>query len=264
MAFPAPSERRFERLNCALHERIQFSPTKISHSLSTVFEEIVFNRSDQPRGLAEFEANRKKSCSKTSDTAEEIVYDRGHKSVEVYLALSGVSSQNNVVESVSITDSVEELCEGCFYLCKRLFRVTFGESSSLKLIGKEAFIWSGVREIHIPDGVEELCEKCFYECESLSRVTFGESSSLKLIGKCAFMWSDLSEVHIPDGVEELCEECFSWCGRISRVTFGESSSLKLIGKNAFCGCDLTEIHIPDGVEVVPCDPGPCYTRIVKP
>ena len=31
---------------------------------------------------------------------------------------------------------------------------SFGESSSLQVIGKEAFYESGVREIHIPDRVE--------------------------------------------------------------------------------------------------------------
>ena len=37
---------------------------------------------------------------------------------------------------VVVPDSVEELCEWCFFWCSSLSRVTFGESSSLKLIGK--------------------------------------------------------------------------------------------------------------------------------
>ena len=50
---------------------------------------------------------------------------------------------------VSVPDSVEELCEECFCVCKSLSRVAFGESSSLKLIWKWAFSASGVVEIHI-------------------------------------------------------------------------------------------------------------------
>ena len=42
------------------------------------------------------------------------------------------------------------------FLVKSLSRVTFGESSSLRFIGKEAFSGSGVVEIHIPDGIERL------------------------------------------------------------------------------------------------------------
>ena len=55
---------------------------------------------------------------------------------------------------------------GNLLVCGNLSRVTFGESSSLKLTGKEAFSRSDVVEIHIPDGVEELCESCFYNCEN--------------------------------------------------------------------------------------------------
>ena len=62
---------------------------------------------------------------------------------------------SGVVE-IHIPDSVGELCEVCFCNCKSLSRVTFGESSSLKLIGKNVFNSSGVREIHVPDGVENL------------------------------------------------------------------------------------------------------------
>ena len=67
--------------------------------------------------LAEFEANGEKSRPETSDTSEEIVYDKSHNSVDVYLARFGVGSQNNsdwrqlmrMVRLVSISDSVEEL-----------------------------------------------------------------------------------------------------------------------------------------------------------
>ena len=52
----------------------------------------------------------------------------------------------------------EEICEQCFLWCQSLSRVTFGESSSLKLIGEKAFSGTGLCEIHIPDAVEEICD----------------------------------------------------------------------------------------------------------
>ena len=185
-----------------MHEILPFSPVKISHGVSTVFEMSVENRWDQRQ------------------------------------VLSGVPGQDDsgwrrvvsLHELVSIPDSTEELCDSCFSWCKRLSRVTFGESSSLKLIGKKAFDGSGMVEIHIPNSVEQLSEECFAYCEGLSRVTFGESSSLKLIGNGVFRESGVVEIHIPDGVEELCEECFFSCKRLSRVTLGEYSSFKLITK----------------------------------
>lgn len=59
-------------------------------------------------------------------------------------------------EEVVVPDGVEELFENCFFSCKSLSRVRFGDSSSLKLIEERVFLGSGVREIHIPDGVEAL------------------------------------------------------------------------------------------------------------
>ena len=47
-------------------------------------------------------------------------------------------SESGVVE-IPIPDGVEELCEGCFYECEKLSRVTSGESSSLKRIGNGVF-----------------------------------------------------------------------------------------------------------------------------
>ena len=46
----------------------------------------------------------------------------------------------------------------------RLSSVTFGESSSLKLIGKKAFEGIGGCEIHIPDAMKELFRKHFGHC----------------------------------------------------------------------------------------------------
>ena len=49
---------------------------------------------DQRRVLAEFEANGGTSSCETNDISEETVHDNGHESVEVYLAHSGVGSEN--------------------------------------------------------------------------------------------------------------------------------------------------------------------------
>ena len=142
MTSSAPSQRRFERLNQSVHERLPFSVVKISHSLSTVFEESLYARSDQRRVFADFGANGEKSCPQTNDTSDKIKRDRDFE-LDVYLALSGAQEDFvwcQVMENAelfSIPDSVEEV--HFFLECQRLSRVTFGESSSLKLIGSEAF-----------------------------------------------------------------------------------------------------------------------------
>ena len=159
------------------------------------------------------------------------------------------------LSSVSIPDSVCELCDHCFEDCKNLRRVTFGSSSSLERIGVCCFCGSGVEEVSIPDSVYELCDRCFEGCERLRRVTFGSSSSLERIGFNAFggRWDRyqrkcrLREVSIPDSVCELGGRCFSECESLRRVTFGSLSSLERIGICCFCETGVDEVSIPDSL-----------------
>ena len=210
----ASLRRSFERLSDALHERLPFSTAKTAQILSTVFEGSRYDLGDQQEVVVDSEPNGETERLSdaddqyeegqeygTLDYEEEEEYDESTmKNVAAYLVVCGVITHNVGLRGlrntqrarfVSIPDGVEEICESCFCGCKSLLRVTFGESSSLKLIGKGAFRESGVVEIHLPDSVEELCEECFSECRSLSRVTLGESSSVKVIGKGALRCSGL-------------------------------------------------------------------------
>ena len=210
----------------------------------------------QEHGMLDYEEDQEHGML---DNEEEECDERTMENVAAYLVVCGVLTKNVGLRGlrnterarfVSIPDSVEKICEECFCGCERLLRVTFGASSSLKLIGNVAFWRSSVLEIHIPDSVEELCEECFCGCETLWCVTFGASSSLKLIGKRAFRESGVCEIHLPDSVEELCEECFCECYELSRVTFGASSSLKLIGKGTFRSSGLTCFCLPGSVSSI--------------
>ena len=54
--------------------------------------------------------------------------------------------------------------------CADLSRVIFGDSSSLKRIGVEAFFRCDLTEIRIPDSVEEIGDGCFEECPCCDRI----------------------------------------------------------------------------------------------
>ena len=158
----APLKRRFERLNDTLHERLPFSTTKTTPSLSMVFEGSRNELGGHQKVVVEFEPIEEKSCTKTSDKLTEGLYDDVHESLAAYLVVCEVVSQTvgltnpPRVRFVSIPDGIEELRVGCFYWRENLSRVTFGESSSLKSIGMAVFSGSGVVEIHVPDRIEQL------------------------------------------------------------------------------------------------------------
>lgn len=162
------------------------------------------------------------------------------------------------VTELRIPDCIEEICNGCFYGCQQLMRVTFGEHSLLKRIGCDAF--AGVNfanrltRITIPDGVEEIGDSCFFCCTNLARVSFGESSVLKRIGCDAFSGYSkgcaFTEIEIPDTVEELGGACFGYCRSLSHVIFGRSPSLKRIGPCCFSNSGLVRFSIPARVESI--------------
>lgn len=156
-------------------------------------------------------------------------------------------------------DSVEEIYEKAFYryhnwhsrdpVPTSVEYLTFGEPSSLKRIGAEAFAHCNVKYIKVPDSVEEFCPGCFAsDCENMR---FGISSSLKHMGKRALAGCKISAISIPDGVEELDNDCFQLCEYLSRVSFSESTNLKRINEQVFVGNrSLREIEIPSSVEEI--------------
>ena len=64
---------------------------------------------------------------------------------------------------IHIPDSVQMPCEACLSELNNFSRVTFGDSSSLEFIGRNAFQECGLIEIYVPNGVDVLGESCFYK-----------------------------------------------------------------------------------------------------
>ena len=63
----------------------------------------------------------------------------------------------SVVEQVTLSASVREICVDAFCRCEKLNKVVFAEGSRLNVIGREAFdSCSSLRNIQLPDCVEEI------------------------------------------------------------------------------------------------------------
>ena len=91
---------------------------------------------------------------------------------------------------IQVVDSVEVLCYRCFYGNKNFRRITFGESSSLKLIGKEVFDNCWLKYIHVPNGVEELHDDCFSSAQAFLVLHLGSTLNS----------SRLASVHFVDAI----------------------------------------------------------------
>ena len=87
---------------------------------------------------------------------------------------------------IQIPDDVEQLGELCFYNCKNLSRVTFGESSSLRRIGEAAFHGSGMVEIHAPNSRSPPSAHCMVMVnDDTPRST---TARLLFLVKCCFIF----------------------------------------------------------------------------
>ena len=78
------------------------------------------------------------------------------------------SHRYNIV-SVTIPDSVINICDGAFCYCEGLTDLKIG--NNVKCIGAEAFRGCGLKSVIIPDSVPYLGQSSFYACNSLISIT---------------------------------------------------------------------------------------------
>ena len=201
------------------------------------------NHANNPADLP----NRLKDATSINLVIEPGITQLSPELFEQFFGEDNVAVLKSKVKSISIPDNITEMSAHCFKGWKNLSRVSFGSTSKLERIGKEAFLASGLTEISIPDSVTEIGDWCFHHCHKLARVSFGMSSKLVRIGEGAFADSSLPEISVPDSVTDIGDRCFSRCQWLHRVSFGNRSTLKHIGASAFYESTLTEISIPDSV-----------------
>jgi len=131
------------------------------------------------------------------------------------------NSENTVITSITIPNSVTNIGNNAFVLCRNLTNVTMGNN------------------------VTSIGDSAFASCESLISITI--PSSVTSIGKYAFSSCDkLANVNIPSSVSNIKEYTFSNCAKLTSVTI--PNSVTNIGDMAFIGCSsLTGIIIPNSV-----------------
>ena len=133
-------------------------------------------------------------------------------------------------ENTVIPDGVVRIAQNAFDGSMGLKRLVLPHS--LRVIGADAFLWSGIAEIDIPEGVTTLERYAFQYCENLQRITLPES--LTTIGLGALSHCAFKEVVIPDGVTHIGDYAMDYCERLETLTIG--SGVRHIGNAAFENC----------------------------
>lgn len=137
---------------------------------------------------------------------------------------------------IEIPAEVTEIPEGVFSegIGRRVTEVTFEVSSSLKVIGDNAFKNSSLQKIIFKSQLESIGRGAFDSCSDLKTVTMPKG--VKTIGAEAFRnCTHLSEIDVTNA-ETIGNQAFEACSALTEKAFGDNQVLSRIGNHAFRNC----------------------------
>ena len=156
----------------------------------------------------------------------------------------------DLLESITIPDSVTKIVGRAFVGCPSLTSVTIG--NSVTLIGERAFgFCDSLISVTIPDSVTTIGTDAFIGCSSLTSVKIG--NSVTSIGGGAFQdCSLLTYITIPNSVTSIGASTFLNCTSLiafyGKFASADNRCLVVDGVlNSFAPAGLTEYSIPDSV-----------------
>ncbi|HBN55716.1 MAG TPA: hypothetical protein DD414_02985 [Lachnospiraceae bacterium] len=137
---------------------------------------------------------------------------------------------------IEIPAEVTEIPEGVFSegIGRKVTEVTFEVSSSLKVIGDNAFKNSSLQKIIFKSQLESIGKGAFDSCSDLRTVTMPKG--VKTIGAEAFRnCTHLSEIDVTNA-ETIGDQAFEACSALTEKAFGDNQVLSRIGNHAFRNC----------------------------
>ena len=204
------------------------------------------------------------------------------------LPVTGIAKKafmgKNVLRSVIIPDSVTDIDDQAFYVCKKLKTVIIGKG--LKTLGYGTFLeCESLESVSVdeenPDFysagnciIKRDTGKLYVACNTS---VIPDDGSVTSIDADAFVGlKNLTSIHIPASVTDIAVNTFAYCPRLESITVADGNEVfysegnclikrdvlllsgclasvipdevTAIADNAFVGCTgLTSVHIPDGV-----------------
>lgn len=206
-------------------------------------------------------------------------YDKSEKKVSIPAQIEGIPVKwigNNafkdaaMIESVTLPDSVNIICDFAFQNCTSLKTVKWPDD--LLIVGEFAFQnCSSLTDAVLPEGTQQLRNYAFDHCVNLQKVKMPMGEQTRgmecYIGNCVFrdcthltsvelheglQWigssafegcSSLPVLSVPDGVQKLNVDLCYHCTSLQKVYIGNGPTE--MPAYAFSGCtSLKELHVP--------------------
>lgn len=141
-----------------------------------------------------------------------------------------------------LPEGMTEIPQGMFKGTKNLGNIVL--PSTLKEIGKEAFMNAEFKSITFNSGLTEIGISAFEGATGLGNVVLPEG--LVTVSNRSFFGSDVKSVVFPETVYKINYYAFQDCEQLTSVTF--TDKLEEIGSQAFSGTGLTTVTIPKSVQ----------------
>ena len=149
-------------------------------------------------------------------------------------------ASNAFLKTVTIPDTVTDICANAFISCTGLANVYISPTSNLTIINESAINnCTSLTSFFIPNSLKRIDTYGLFACGSLATVTYGDNPGLKSIGNSAFggTTKTLTNIFIPSSVVSIGNSAFivgepivaaGNVNILNTVTFGAGSRLKSI------------------------------------
>lgn len=149
---------------------------------------------------------------------------------------SAFSSCEKITE-ITIPSSVTVLEQSAFASCKALENVIIEEPSSIEIIPRSCFSYSGVKNINIPNSLKEFGPYAFSYAELAS---INIPANVTTIGNYCFQSCDLISVNIPASVTTISSNSFSSNSSLTMVVYeGQAPNIQ---SNTFSSCNKVTLY----------------------
>ena len=160
-----------------------------------------------------------------------------------------------------IPDGVKGIGNDAFSKAYKLKSITLPDT--VKIIGKNAFLYTGIETFTAPKSLKTICSSAFSNCLSLKKVML--SASLSDIFEFAFSGcTALKQIIFNEGIKTIGSYTFPRCSALEEIVFPQS--LKKVEKNAFKECDsLSDVTFlnPDTILELESFPEKILSEFVK-
>ena len=142
----------------------------------------------------------------------EWVVSNNEVTITKYIGTNSVVNIPSTIEGYPVV----AIGECAFAECAFLSEVTMPDS--LRIIGTEAFAFTGLVDVTIPEGVTSIGDWAFWTCSLLENATI--PGTVTNIGERAFCWCEsLESMIIPESVATIGDRAFAYCLSMTDILF---------------------------------------------